>query len=262
MQLDPVTVQVRPRGRLESCDLGFAMVRENWREIGRAWAVTVIPLMLLANVLAWWWPAAAFFAVWWLKPLYDRIALWVLSRRVFGASAGIDELRRDLPTLLFRTQLFRDLTYRRINVQRSFDLPVTQLERQTGAARRARLRSLRRQTIYTAQGLTIACAQFETVLYWSWLGIMFIMVPQDVDIDLESFIWGTGMPLWFDFLKNALWSITICIVEPFYVGAGFALYLNRRTWLEGWDLEIAFRRMAAADEALAPASTPPVRSVA
>ena len=34
------------------------------------------------------------------------------------------------------------------------------------------------------------------------------------------------------------------LMEPFYVAAGFALYLNRRTVLEGWDIEIAFRRMA------------------
>jgi hypothetical protein len=244
MEIEPITIKVRPRGRLEACDLGYAMARENWRELARAWMVTVVPLMFLLNVLSWWWPSAAFFCVWWLKPLYDRIALWVLSRRVFGADAGIASLRRDLLTLLWRTQLLRDLTYRRFNIQRSFDLPVTQLERQSGAARRSRLRSLRKNAIYTAQGLTIASAQFETVLYWSWLGIMFIMVPQDIDVDLSSFVWGTGTPLWFDFLKNALWSLTICIVEPFYVAAGFALYLNRRTWLEGWDLEIAFRRMA------------------
>lgn len=261
MEIEPITVTVRPRGRLEAIDLGYAMARENWRDLARAWMVTVVPLMIALNVLSWWWPSVAFFGAWWLKPAYDRIALWVLSRRVFGADAGIGALRRDLPMLLWRTQLFRDLTYRRLNVQRSFDLPVTQLERQTGGARRARLRSLRKGVIYTAQGLTIASAQFETVLYWSWLGIMFIMVPQEIDVDFASFIWGTGTPLWFDFLKNALWSLTICIVEPFYVAAGFALYLNRRTWLEGWDLELAFRRMAGNQRA-EPAAAAGMMSVA
>ena len=35
----------------------------------------------------------------------------------------------------------------------------------------------------------------------------------------------------------------MAIIEPFYVAGGFALYLNRRTALEGWDLEVALRRM-------------------
>ena len=34
------------------------------------------------------------------------------------------------------------------------------------------------------------------------------------------------------------------LLEPFYVAAGFGLYLNRRTLLEGWDIEVALRRIA------------------
>jgi len=33
------------------------------------------------------------------------------------------------------------------------------------------------------------------------------------------------------------------MVAPFYVASGFSLYLNRRMALEGWDIEIAFRRL-------------------
>jgi hypothetical protein len=33
------------------------------------------------------------------------------------------------------------------------------------------------------------------------------------------------------------------LVEPLYVASGFSLYLNRRSELEGWDLELVFRRM-------------------
>src|SRR6185295_4622048 len=36
----------------------------------------------------------------------------------------------------------------------------------------------------------------------------------------------------------------VLLLEPFYVAAGFALYLNRRTLLEGWDIEVALRRIA------------------
>ncbi|MGH8666537.1 MAG: DUF4129 domain-containing protein, partial [Burkholderiales bacterium] len=37
--------------------------------------------------------------------------------------------------------------------------------------------------------------------------------------------------------------IAYCAVEPLYVACGFALYLNRRTALEAWDLELRFRRL-------------------
>ncbi|MBL8112580.1 MAG: DUF4129 domain-containing protein, partial [Acidobacteria bacterium] len=33
------------------------------------------------------------------------------------------------------------------------------------------------------------------------------------------------------------------LIEPFYVSGGFALYLNRRTSLEGWDIAIGFGRL-------------------
>ena len=32
------------------------------------------------------------------------------------------------------------------------------------------------------------------------------------------------------------------LVEPFFVAAGFAMYLNRRVELEAWDIEQEFRR--------------------
>ncbi len=43
-------------------------------------------------------------------------------------------------------------------------------------------------------------------------------------------------------VRDGLFAV-MAIVEPFYVAGGFALYLNRRTALEGWDLEVALRRM-------------------
>jgi hypothetical protein len=42
-----------------------------------------------------------------------------------------------------------------------------------------------------------------------------------------------------------LYLISLTLVELFYVGAGFGLYLNTRTKLEGWDIELTFRKLAA-----------------
>jgi len=40
------------------------------------------------------------------------------------------------------------------------------------------------------------------------------------------------------------YAAAVLLLEPFYVAAGFGLYLNRRTLLEGWDIEVALRRIA------------------
>jgi hypothetical protein len=48
----------------------------------------------------------------------------------------------------------------------------------------------------------------------------------------------------FSFEDAWAYAAAVLVLEPFYVAAGFALYLNRRTQLEGWDIEVAFRRIA------------------
>jgi hypothetical protein len=39
--------------------------------------------------------------------------------------------------------------------------------------------------------------------------------------------------------------LAMSLTDVFVTGAGFGIYLNNRTWLEGWDVELAFRRLAA-----------------
>jgi len=42
---------------------------------------------------------------------------------------------------------------------------------------------------------------------------------------------------------NLLFWLAASVMGPFHVGAGFGLYLNRRTQMEAWDVEISFRRL-------------------
>jgi hypothetical protein len=46
-----------------------------------------------------------------------------------------------------------------------------------------------------------------------------------------------------------MWWIASCIavlfLEPYYVAAGFGMYLNRRAELEAWDIEQELRRVFA-----------------
>ena len=40
-------------------------------------------------------------------------------------------------------------------------------------------------------------------------------------------------------------GVVVLFLEPFYVAAGFGIYLNRRAELEAWDIEQEFRRAFA-----------------
>jgi hypothetical protein len=37
--------------------------------------------------------------------------------------------------------------------------------------------------------------------------------------------------------------LVLMVWEPIYVACGFSLYLNRRTVLEAWDIELVFRQL-------------------
>lgn len=40
------------------------------------------------------------------------------------------------------------------------------------------------------------------------------------------------------------WTLAAALIDVFFAGAGFGLYINSRTWVEGWDIELAFKRLA------------------
>ena len=241
VQLDRLAVQLRPRNPWEAIDLGFAMVRTWARTVYAAWLTLFVPLCVLALlVLPWQW---AIVLVWWLKPALDRIVLHVLAAGVFGELPRLRETLRALPRAL-TPGLIASLTWYRFFLARSFNLPVWQLERQTGAEARQRRRQLHRRTSSHAVWLTIACILFELVLVLSGIALFDLLAPVLHSDEFQIF-------QVFNWKNHELQQIVLCamvfagmaIMEPFYVAGGFALYLNRRTALEGWDLEVALRRM-------------------
>ncbi len=62
----------------------------------------------------------------------------------------------------------------------------------------------------------------------------------DLDLSLEE-IMLTDKFSWHSALLSYL---AISVVAPFYVACGFCLYINRRTLLEGWDIELVFKNLA------------------
>ena len=244
MQPDRVAVVLRPRVGWEALDLGFQMAREWWRPIWAVWFALYLPVAALC-LYAFPNRFHAVLMLWWLKPVFDRAVLHTVSRAVFGEPQGVRAtfwaVREWLPPGIVMA-----LTFSRLNLARSFVLSVAQLERQRGSAARKRNAALGRRMRNVGVWLTVVCSNLEWVTLFG-LGALVQMLepaagdPGPDDESPDGSYWGQ-FAQWG--LKEACFYIAAAsLVEPFYVTAGFALYLNRRAILEGWDIELALRRL-------------------
>jgi hypothetical protein len=240
VQLDRIEAVVRPRNPWESIDLGFSMVRHWWKPLCKVWFAIVLPLFLILCLVFYdsLWIAALI--IWWLKPFLDRILLHFLSRALFGEQPGIWQTLHGL----LKTRLLLALTLWRFDFARSFNLPVWQLEGAQGNVAYQRMRLLQKNSRQQAVWLTVVCMHFEWIMYLSVFGLVYLMMPLSHSSGFFSVLFYEEV-LWVEILQVIFGLLALSIVEPLYVAAGFALYLNRRTHLEAWDIELAFRRLAA-----------------
>ena len=90
MRLEDLTVALRPRSAWEAVELGTALVRRHARAVWRPWLAGTLPAFALVNAACFAIdaPWLAMLLMWWLKPLFDRIPLYVLSRAVFVEVPG------------------------------------------------------------------------------------------------------------------------------------------------------------------------------
>ena len=138
------------------------------------------------------------------------------------------------------------LAWRRLGPARALFLPVDLLEGGDAKQRRDRRRVIGAHASGPAAALVLVCLGFEAALMFAPVAFVMMFVPPEFLPQTWAGAMQTlqagftpGMALAY----NALAWLATTLVEPFYVGAGFGLYLNRRTELEAWDVEIALRRM-------------------
>lgn len=247
MRLEDMTVALRPRQPWEAVDLGCAMVRRDFGRLSVLWACTVLPLWVVVCVLLRSSPEWIPLVVWWLKPLYDRVPLFFLSRAAFGVRPGFMETWKEWPRLWFKNFL-PALLWRRLSFIRSFAMPAQMLEGLRGSAVNRRVKTLAMDGGGSGFSLSYAFSKIELV---AWIGLMwgtYDMLPESAQPDwrglFDALDVENTIPDAFLWWGAACHMVIVSLVEPFYVGAGFALYLNCRTRIEGWDVELAFRRMA------------------
>jgi len=246
MDLEKVTAKIRPRRGWEAIDLGISLVQKHALVLYKIWFAISFPLFLILSLVLWQSPHWMIIILWWLKPILERPLLHFLSRELFGEGLSAQQCIKAFFSLA-KIQWFLSLTMRRFSFTRSFDLPLIQLEGLKGHARTKRLRVIHSGDSGSAVWLHIIFSLVESIVYLSTLALIFLMIP---DVYLENFdLWKWVIAdvdsNYAAFVFNFLSYLAISLIAPFYVACGFALYLNQRTHLEAWDIELAFKRLAS-----------------
>jgi len=240
MQLDALALRMRPRAPLEAADLGVRLCQNAARSVYACYAVVYLPvaaLALAAFEIGSWLPTLLLF---WSKPWLDRTILFVLSRAAFGQATTVNQLwaaRREV----WGGQLLLTWTWRRLSPWRSFTQPVYQLEGLPTGKIRRRVKQVRRRKRGAALLMTSAFATAETCLGVTMLSLLVWFAPADTAPTFVELLFDPSSTV-LEAASAVAYALVVGFLEPFYVAAGFAMYLNRRAELEGWDVEQELRR--------------------
>lgn len=242
MDLNKISVQVRPRNPYEAVDLGFVMARQWFKALLLLWLLPALPVMVISFVLFREQPLWALLLMWWLKPLFESIQLRYVSEKLFDDQIRWQDTLKQAHRIALH-QWFSKLVLQRLAFSRSFNMPVGELEQLTGARRSQRLNTLHRGAGSSGLWLTAAGNTLEGVFILALFSAawMFIPIQMDIDFDFDKLL---SSPLLFPTITLAGFA-AMALTAPFYVCAGFMLYINRRTWLEAWDIELTFRQLSA-----------------
>lgn len=225
---------------LEAADLGVRLCQSTARSVYLCYASVAVPLIILALAsyeIAAWLPGLV---IWWAKPWLDRTILFVLSRAAFGLPTRPGDVWRAQRQVWWRQFLFT-WTVRRLSPWRSLTEPVYQLEGFSIFKSSPRIRQIRNRAMGAAAIMTSVFSLAEMALSAAVFSLVFWLAPTGRAPGLDQIVTGDAS-LFVLLALPIAYAITVLFLEPFYVAAGFGMYLNRRAELEAWDIEQEFRR--------------------
>jgi hypothetical protein len=245
VQVDSFAIRLRKRSNMEATDLGVRLCQNAARGIFPCYWMVLAPVTVLSLAtfeIATWLPSLL---LWCAKPWLDRTILFVLSRAAFGQSTRPQDVWSAQRQVWWQ-QLFLTWTWRRLSPWRSFTQAVYQLEGASIWRVRKRVLQIRAGSTNTALLMTSAFGLAELALAIGLISLVVWLIPTADDFNWVQALFGrspdTGA---VTLIATVAYIFVIAFLEPFYVAAGFALYLNRRVELEAWDIEQEFRRAFA-----------------
>ena len=226
------------------------MAQRWWIGMFARGSIVLLPILALAiwNQEVIW----GMVLLWWFKPFYERPSMRYLSNAVFAESSSPRELMRGT----LDSPMFVSLTIGRFSWRRSAIAAIT-LEDGTHSELVARKKVLYEDGATFLMWPAFLGFLFEiavAILLYQLIAGFFetsqgmVVGGEDIIASLTNF--GLSMSEAIDAMT--FWEITgfltiyafvILVVMPFFVASGFSLYLNQRTLLEGWDIEVGFNKL-------------------
>lgn len=241
MNLDRITVKIRPRNQWEAIDMGFVVARDWFMKLWLLWLASALPFFIAVILLCFILPGStlkwSLILFWFCKPLYEPPLLFWTSRALFGEQLTT---RQTIKEIKRNTSFKRIITVclSRFSLVRSFTLPVLILEGLVGKERQNRA-SLLSNGYETAIYLGVAGFFIEIILSISLISVCYWFIPVELRwVDFGDFIFKADT-----WLTLAVYFLACSILAPFYISSGFMLYISRRVDLEAWDIEIGFRQI-------------------
>lgn len=234
MNLDSLIINTRVRSGWSAIDLGFVLAKQFMFRSFLLYLVLAVPVFfILFNLIE---SSYFYLALWWFKPLFERPILFLLSRELFGERTNFWSVLKNIKHWLF-PGLGWILSIRRISPTRGMLAAITLLERPSMKSYGKRVSVLSLKYSNQAGWLTFVLLHIENFLWFALLALVAVFLPELVNIEqfFESNFNQSNIYI------NLSLVLIMALVAPFYVAAGFMLYICRRIDLEGWDIEICFR---------------------
>ena len=232
---------LRHRSVWEAADSGLLLWRKNFFLFLPFFAFPFWTFAFVLRLLPGNLQYLSWLVLWLLKPFFDRIILHIISIQFFENGADLKRLCRGLGKSLTRG-LLGDLLWRRFSPLRSAIMPLRVLEPGGTQWRKIaqRKNTLKKGGLGFGFYLTGWGLALEATLL---LGeILFFVVM--AEIIRGGFIASFGnFFMAAEVFIFAAWCFNYMLVETIYVCMGFALYINSRVEVEGWDIEILFRSL-------------------
>jgi len=224
----------------QALDCGVVFARRWYWNLVAIWLITSFPVFCILSLVFYKNPSLAALVVWWLKPLWERPMLFIVSREIFNQELSILDTLKQFKQYL-QPDLIMPLTLRRFATTRSYNMPIAVLEKLAGKPRSDRASVVNRRFSNTAFWSLVTCVHIELFLMFGFAAGVFFLIPQSVTIDWE--FWLMNQEAVLTHIYNNVWYLAATLVAPVYVCSGFALYMQRRIDLEAWDIEILFRKL-------------------
>jgi len=103
---------------------------------------------------------------------------------------------------------------------------------------------VRRRKRGAALLMTLSFFMAQVCLVFAGVSLLLLFAPGESARTFFEMLFDPDSDF-FEASTAVAFAIVLAFLEPFYVAAGFAMYLNRRAELEAWDVEQELRRAFA-----------------